>query len=240
MKGRELDRVLALADELVEQRGKLRRIEHLQQEIQQEREIELRAPDVVRAACSRRGEIERITRSLEDQWVSQGPLVEAWQRAIDLAEQAEYAGADASPYRADVEEARHRVETARLQTREELERLASEREALVDVALAAPIELPLCDAVHDDGRPEAARQDALALAEYARTLEGTASEAHEQAQRIVAEARAELAELGDRGAVEGRIEELEAALPATVELPADAPSSAEMRLQRAAIAVMHT
>ena len=50
MKGRELDRALALADELVELRASLRRIRHLEEEIAAAGEVERHAPDVVHAA----------------------------------------------------------------------------------------------------------------------------------------------------------------------------------------------
>ncbi len=237
MKGRELDRALALADELVELRASLRRIRHLEEEIAAAGEVERHAPDVVHAASRRRDEIEQIARELEDQWVMQNPLVTIWQRAVDLAEQAAYAGADTAPYQDDVDEARHRVEAARLETREVLDRLAGEREALVDVALAAPFELPLCEAVHDDGRPEAARRDALALAGYAQELDEAATRAHAVAARTVADARAELAELGDPVDVQSRIDAIERELPAVVPLPGSAPPSAAIRLERAGIAV---
>src|SRR4051794_36015634 len=228
MKGRELERALSLADELVEQRARLRRIHHLQEEIAAAGEVERHAPDVVDAAARRRGEIEQIARELEDQWVMQGPLVAIWQRAVDMAEQAAYAGADTGPYRDEVDEARHRVEAARLETREALDRLACEREALVDVALAAPFELPLCEAVHDDGRPEAARRDALALAGYAQELDRAATRAGAVAARTVADARAELADLGDPVDVRSRIDAIERELPAVVPLPASAPPSAAL------------
>ena len=177
-----------------------------------------------------------MARALEQQWVDQEPLVAIWQRAVDLAEQAAYAGADVRPYREDADEARRRVEAARLETREHLDRLARERECLVDVALAAPIELPLAGAVRDDSRPEAARREALALVDYARMLEAAAAEAAGHADAAIAGIRGELAELGDGAELESRIAALEGELPDDVELPGSAPPSAAMRLQRAGIA----
>ena len=177
MKARELDRTLELADELAELRSRLHRVRHLEAELDRESDIERRMPEIVDSVVRRRSEIEGVARALEQQWVDQEPLVAIWQRAVDLAEQAAYAGADALPYREDADEARRRVEAARLETREHLDRLARERECLVDVALAAPIELPLAGAVRDDSRPEAARREALALVDYARMLEAAAVEA---------------------------------------------------------------
>ena len=86
--------------------------------------------------------IEQVARALEEEWVAQGPLVSLWQRAVELAELAESAGADPAPFRVEVDEARRRVESARLETRDALDRLVEQREALMDVALAAPFELP--------------------------------------------------------------------------------------------------
>src|SRR6185312_9146906 len=184
MKARELDRTLELADELAELRSRLHRVRHLEAELARESEIERRMPEIIESAARHRAAIEEEARALEQQWVDQQPLVSIWQRAVDLAEQAEYAG-----------EARRRVEAARLETREHLDRLARERECLVDVALAAPIEVQLADAVRDDSRPEAARREALALVDYARMLEAEAAEAAGHADAAIAGIRSEIAEL---------------------------------------------
>src|SRR6185312_12037265 len=178
MKARELDRTLELADELAELRSRLHRVRHLAAELDRESEIERRMPASVESVVRRRSEIEGVARALEQQWVDQQPLVSIWQRAVDLAEQAAYAGADARPYREDADEARRRVEAARLETREHLDRLARERECL--------IELPLAGAVRDDSRPEAARREALALVDYARMLEAAAVEAAGHAGAAIA------------------------------------------------------
>jgi hypothetical protein len=237
MKGRDLERALGLADELVEVRARLDRMRALEEQLGHEADVEQRAPQVASAAAARVPSIERITRSLEEQWVAQGPLVSIWQRAVELAELAESAGADSGPLRADVQDARHRVEAARLETHDHLDALCREREALMDIALAAPFELPSVDAVHDDPRPEAARRDGLALAAFAREIERAAGEAGAAARDAITQLRAELASLGDRGALETRAAELEADLPARVELPASAPPSAAMRLRRAGVEV---
>jgi len=236
MKARELDRTLELADELAELRSRLHRVRHLEAELARESEIDRRMPEIIESVARHRAAIEEEARALEQQWVDQQPLVSIWQRAVDLAEQAEYAGADARPYREDADEARRRVEAARLETREHLDRLARERECLVDVALAAPIELPLAGAVRDDSRPEVARREALALVDYARMLEAAAVEAAGHAGAAIAGIRGEIAELGDEAMLESRIAALEQELPDDVELPGSAPPSAAMRLQRAGIA----
>jgi|SRR5689334_4556330 len=240
MKARELDRTLELADELAELRSRIHRVRHLEAEQERETEIQRRMPEIIGSAERHRGEIEEVARTLEQQWVDQGPLVSIWQRAVDLAEQAAYSGVDAAPYRADADEARRRVEAARLETREHLDRLARERECLVDLALAAPIELPLAAAVRDDSRPEAARREALALVDYARLLETEAAEAAGHAEAALAGITSELAELGDEASLEARIASLERELPDDVELPGSAPPSAAMRLQRAGIAAHRT
>jgi hypothetical protein len=236
MTSRELDRTLELADELAEMRARLQRVRHLEGELAREMEIQERIPDVIAAGRRHRAEVESVARALEVEWVDQGPLVSIWQRAAELAEQAEYAGADPTPYRADADEARRSVEAARLQTRGHLDRLAHERECLVDAALAAPIELPVAPAVRDDSRPEAARREALGLIEYAEMMETEGAEATARAGQVIEGIRRELEQLGGEASVEARIAELEQQLPGDIELPASAPPSAAMRLQRAGIA----
>jgi len=157
--------MLELADELVAARLVLHRLTALEAEIAHDREIVARAPELAASISERRAGIEEVARDLEAQWVDQGPLVSLWQRAVELAELAEGSGADSAEHRADVDQARLRVETARLVTRDTLDRLCSQREVLVDVLLAAPFDLPTPAPVRDDGRPEAGRRDALALLE---------------------------------------------------------------------------
>src|SRR5262245_5437173 len=147
MKARELDRTLVLADELAEVRARLQRVRHLEAELEKEAAIERLMPEIAESARRHRGELQGVARALEQQWVDQEPLVAIWERAVDLAEQAAYAGADDTPFRADADDARRRVEAAWLETRAHLDRLTRERECLVDLALSAPIELPLAAAV---------------------------------------------------------------------------------------------
>jgi hypothetical protein len=229
--------MLELADQLVAARTLLRSLTALDEEIARRRLIAERAPEVARAVSARRAAIEAIARELEQQWISQGPLVAQWQRAAELAELAEGSGADPAEYRAEVEEARLRVEAERLATRETIERLCDEREALADDVLAAPFDLPLPPAVRDDGRPEAGRRDALGLIEVADAALAIAAEQRLRAHERIESAQLERAELGSVSDVESRIAELAAALPESIDLPASAPPSAAMRLQRAGVAV---
>jgi hypothetical protein len=229
--------MLELADELVAARAALRRMAALDAEIAHERTVIARVPELAAAVTARRGAIEQIARELEVQWVDQGPLVSLWQRAAELAELAEGSGADGTEYRADVDEARVRVETARLTTRETLDRLCTERAALVDVLLEAPFDLPTPAPVRDDGRPEAGRRDALSLIEAADDALETFEEQRRRAVIELRRATREHAEMGDAAAVEARIADLERELPEVVELPPSAPPSAAVRLRRAGLEV---
>jgi hypothetical protein len=229
--------MLELADELVAARLVLHRLTVLEAEIAHDREIVDRAPELAASVSERRTAIEEIARDLEAQWVDQGPLVSLWQRAVELAELAEGSGADSAEYRTDVDEARLRVETARLVTRDTLDRLCSQREALVDVLLAAPFDLPTAAPVCDDGRPEAGRRDALALIEAADAALAICEEQRSRAAAELERAARQRAELGDEAEVEARVAGLERALPEIVELPTSAPPSAAIRLQRAGLRV---
>jgi len=229
--------MLELADELVAARLVLHRLTVLQHEIAHHREIVDRAPELAASVLERRRAIEEIARDLEAQWVDQGPLVSLWQRAVELAELAEGSGADSSEYRADVAEARLRVETARLVTRDTLDRLCSEREALVDVLLAAPFDLPTPAPVRADGRPEAGRRDALALLDAADAAVETAEEQGRRAAGELERAARERTELGDEAEVESRIAGLLRELPEAIDLPPSTPPSAAIRLQRAGLRV---
>ena len=237
MKSRELDRLLGIADELVDARARQARLDALEREVAHDRKVVKAVPGVVDAVCARREPIEAIARELEEQWVSQGPLVSAWQRAVELSQLAEGSGADPVEYQADVDRARRRVETARLGTRELLDSLTTERGQLVDAIMTAPFDLPCPPAVRDDGRPEAARRDALGLIDLADEVVGTAREEGTRAKHHIVEATAEAQALGDPAELTERIAELERALPDEVELPPSAPPSSEMRLRRAGVRV---
>jgi hypothetical protein len=237
MRSKDLDRLLETADELVEARARWSRMEALAEEIRSDEQTVARVPDVVAAVDRHRTPIEQLAREFEQQWVAQGPLVSLWQRAVELTQLADGAGADTTEYRADVDRARHQVESARLQTREVLERLCGEREALVDAIATAPFALPEPPAVRDDGRPEAARRDALALLEVAGEAIDVSEHERERAEQRLAEARAELAALGDPEQLAERIQELERSLPETVDMPKSAPPSSALRFERAGVRV---
>ena len=229
--------MLGIADELVDARARQSRLDALEREIAHDREVVQAVPVVVAAVCARREPIEVLARELEEQWVSQGPLVSAWQRAVELSQLAEGSGADPAEYQADVDRARRQVETARLGTRELLESLTTERGQLVDAIMAAPFDLPCPPAVRDDGRPEAARRDALGLIDLADEIVGTARDEGARAEHHIAEATAEAQALGDPEELAERIAELERVLPDELELPPSSPPSAEMRLRRAGVRV---
>lgn len=227
--------MLEVADELVDARAAQSRMESLQQEIAHESAIAAAAPEVAAAIAARRPPIEQLARELEQQWVAQGPLVSVWQRAVELSQLAEASGADPADYRADIDRARQQVESARLETRDVLDRLCTQREALADAILAAPFPLPSPPPVRDDGRPEAGRRDALDMLDLADEAIATAEHERHRARQRISEASAEIAELGDPADLAARVAELEQRLPDVVELPTSAQPSAGMRLQRAGV-----
>ena len=227
--------MLEVADELVDARAALARMESLQQEIAHESAIAAVAPEVAAAIAARRPPIEQLARELEQQWVAQGPLVSIWQRAVELSQLAEASGADPADYRADIDRARQQVESARLETRDVLDRLCTQREALADAILVAPFPLPTPPPVRDDGRPEAGRHDALDMLDLADEAIAMAEHERHRAQQRISEASAEIAELGDPADLVARVAELEQRLPDVVELPPSAQPSAGMRLQRAGV-----
>jgi hypothetical protein len=229
--------MLEAADELVTARSQQARIVALEQEIAHESEIAGRVPGVVEAVSQRHQPIEQLARELEGQWVAQGPLVSLWQRAVELSQLADGAGADPADYQAEIDRARQQVEVARLQTRDVLDRLCTQHEALVDAILAAPYPLPTPPAVRDDGRPEAGRRDALALLELIDEVISVSQEQRQRAEQRLAEARSELAKLGDAAELAERIAALQRSLPETVEMPRSAPPSSGLRLQRAGVRV---
>ena len=240
MKRPELEHLLQAADAVDELRATLGRARALEDELDRDAAIERDLPRMVDALGEQRAAIAAVTRELEREWVAQGPLLSVWQRAVELAEQAEAAGADSAEYRQDAEAARARLESARLETRDRREALVAARAQLVDLLLALPVEVELPAPVRDDGRPEAVRRDALEYDELAGRAAGEAEEAGRRARERMAEARAELDRVGGASALEKRLEAAERALPAEVELPESAPPSAERRLGRAGIAVVRS
>jgi len=235
VKAKELERLLEAADELVDARAALARADALEAEIGREQQLLGQVPELVASLERCRSAIEQLARRLERQWVDQGPLVSAWQRAVELDQLAVAAGVADDLERDEAERARQHVETARLQTRDVLSELAERRCGLADVVLGAPFELPTPAPVRDDGRPEAGRRDALDLIELAGDAIDTAHDEGRRAESAIAQARTELTALGGHDAVAGRVSALEAQLPAEVELPASAPPSAAARLQRAGV-----
>jgi hypothetical protein len=237
MTSSELDRLLETAEEVGRLREVLRRAEALTEEIAQLEDVVAAAPDVHAGADRVAGELEPVARELEREWVAQGSLVAVWERAVDLAQLAEAAGADVTPYRDDADDARRRVEAARLATREQRDRLAEHRKRLADALLAAPLELESPPPVADDSRPEALRRDALELIRLAEVADLTAARAAAVAIDRLAGVRAELEGLGPLGDVAARLAELEQGLPDEVELDAEAPPSVAIRLRRAGLRV---
>ena len=240
MKRPELEQLLEAADAVEDLRSALGRARALENELDRDAAIERDLPRMVDALGEQRAAIAGVTRELEREWVAQGPMLSLWQRAVDLAEQAEAAGADSSEYRQEAERARARLEAARLETRDRREALVTVRAQLVDLLLELPVEVELPAPVRDDGRPEAVRRDALDYHELAGRAAGEAEEAARQARDRMIEAQAELERLGRPSALEKRLQAAERELPAEVELPPSAPPSAERRLGRAGIAVVRS
>lgn len=233
----ELERLLEQADRVAELRARLDRARRLEQEVAADTGIDRHVPEVVSAVNERRAAITSIARELEREWVAQGPLMAAWQRAAELAQMAEASGAEAADVQAEAAQARDRLESARLGTRDRRQRLIEERERLVDSVLELPVEVELPPPVRDDGRPEAVRRDALAYAELAEQVAATAEQVRQAAQKRLRAAQAELAELGPAEQLEQSLREQLRGLPAELTLPPDAPPSAGPRLRRAGIAV---
>jgi hypothetical protein len=233
----DLDTLLETAAEVERLRDALRHSEALESEADRLEDVVRAAPRLHESADAAVGEIEPVARELEREWVAQGPLVALWQRAVDLAQLAEAAGADVAPYRADADEARRRVEAARLETREQRERLAAQRERLADALLQTPLELDAPPPVADDARPEALRRDALELMRLAQEADGAAEAAAADASERLEALRAELAQVGRATALAARLSELERDLPDELELDPDTPPSVAMRLRRAGLRV---
>lgn len=233
----DLDALLETAAEVERLRDALRRSQALESEAGRLEDVVRAAPRLRESAGAAAGQIEPVARELEREWVAQGPLVAVWQRAVDLAQLAEAAGADPAPYRADADEARRQVEAARLETRDQRERLAAQRERLADAMLQTPLELDPPPPVVDDARPEALRRDALELMRLAHEADGAAEAAAADAQERLGSLRTELADVGSASALAGRLAELERRLPDELELDPDTPPSVAMRLRRAGLRV---
>jgi hypothetical protein len=237
MKRGELERLLETVDDLEEAHRRLHRAELLEREIELDRAIVARAPEVERAALGCRDAIEPILRGLERQWVNQGPLVANWQRAVELAQQAESAGVDATPYQAEVDDARRTVEAARLETRDWLGQLTTQRDALMDATVDAPFELEPAPPVADDDRPEAARRQALALTDLAVGIAEAAVHERRQAEARLAEATAELEAIGSAAELAERERRLREQIPDVVTFSGSEPPSAALRLERVGVQV---
>jgi hypothetical protein len=233
----DLDALLEKAAEVERLRGALRHSEALESEAGRLEDVVRAAPRLHTSADAAVGKIEPLARELEREWVAQGPLVELWERAAEFAELAEAAGADTAPYRAYADEARRTVEAARLQTREQRERLAAHRQRLADALLQTPLELDPPPPVADDARPEALRRDALELMRLAHEAEAAADAAAAGASERLNSLRAELAEVGAASALAARLADLERELPDEVELDSDTPPSVAIRLRRAGLRV---
>jgi hypothetical protein len=233
----DLDRLLETAAEVERLRDALRHSEALEAEVAHLEQVVSAAPRLRATVGETMGAVEPVARELEREWVAQGPLVTEWQRAVDLTQLAEAAGADTAPYRDDADAARRRVEAARLATREQREQLAAERERLADALLEAPLDLDPPPPVADDARPEALRRDALELIRLAGEAGGAAESASAAAAERLATVRAELDAVGRREVIAERLAELERGLPDELELEPETPPSVAMRLRRAGLRV---
>jgi hypothetical protein len=233
----DLDRLLEVAAEAERLRDAVHRAAVLEEEIARQHDVVSAAPRVRASAAEVAEAVEPVARELEREWVAQGPLMTVWQRAVDLVQLAEAAGADAEAFRADADAARRRLEAARLVTREQRDRLTAQRDRLADAVLAAPLDLDPPPPVADDARPEALRRDALELigraADAARAAESAAAAAGER----LAAARTELDVIGPSGPLAERLAQVEGELPDEVRLDPDAPPSVAMRLHRAGLRV---
>jgi hypothetical protein len=236
MKPAELEHLVEVAERVERLERRLARAETLTTELAHDEEVVAAAPEVG-AALERAGvALEPITRELEREWVDQGPLVTAWQRAFELEQIAEAAGADPGPSIQDAEAARRQVESARLATRRQRELIDREREAMSRAVGRSPFDVDIPEG-GADARPEAARREALALADVAQEAAHEVAEAGSAAAERAADARAELSGLGDPAALRRELDELRSRLPEEVTLGEDAPASAGVKLERAGVRV---
>jgi hypothetical protein len=236
MKPAELERLLELADRVESLERRAVRAETLTAELAHDEELVAAAPQVGAAMLQARVALQPIARELEREWVDQGPLVNAWQWAAELEQIAEAAGADPGPSAREAEVARRQVESARLATRRQRELIDRERDALARAVDRSPFEVELPEG-GADARPEAARREVLALVDVALDAADEVAEAGSAAAERAADARAELAGLGEPAALRRELEEIRGRLPREVKLGPDAPASAVVRLERAGVRV---
>jgi hypothetical protein len=233
----EVEQVLVLAERRDAVAEARERVRELESEVERDVAVEQSVPGLRAEIEECTAAIANVARELERQWVAQGPLVTLWTRAAEQLQLAESTDVDAAPYRADVAAAEHRVESARLATRDQRELLDTHRAALIGVLSRLPIDVEPPVELRDDARPEALRRDALALIESGDDAQSRLEEERRLAGTRLAVARAELSVLGTAADLDRELSELNARLPREVELPANAPPSMEMRLRRAGIAV---
>lgn len=236
MKPADLEQLLALAERVEDLERRLARAETLTTELARDEEVVAAAPGVASALERAGAALEPIARELEREWVDQGPLVTAWQRAYELEQIAEAVGAEPGPSAEDAEAARLGVESARLATRRQRELIDRERGAMTAAVERSPFAVEIPPGGHD-GRPEAARREALVLADVAGEAAGEVVEAGAAAAERAAGARAELERVGDPDALRRELEAARAQLPEEVTLDASAPASASVKLARAGVRV---
>jgi hypothetical protein len=233
----DLERVLQLTEQRDAVAERLGRVRELEAEVERDMVVERTVPGLVEALEERRTAIEAIARELEREWVAQGPLVTQWARAVEQVQLAEASEVDPALYVREAAAAEHRVESARLQTRDQRELLAEERSKLIGVLGELPAEREPPEELRDDSRPEALRRDALELIEIAEGAMELATETREHAIARMAAAATELDRLGTAADLERELAELNERLPDAVELPDGLPPSMEQRLRRAGIEI---
>jgi hypothetical protein len=233
----ELEQLLELADRRAAVHEQLERVRRLGAEVERDQAIERSVPELHASLEARAVAITPIARELERQWSAQGPLVALWTRAAEQLQLAESAGVDTEIYRDEVQACARRVESARLQTRDQRDLLEAERDSLIVTLGDLPVEVEPPVELRDDSRPEALRRDTLALIETIDEAKRALAEEHELARDRLTEARGALAALPAEAELEAELGSLNDRLPAAVELPANTPPSLEQRLRRAGIEV---
>ena len=238
MKPAELEHLLALADELVDLRERVTESDRLTTEAAHERGLLAAVPPLRRELSAARPRIVGIARELERHWVAQAPLESAWQRAVELELQATDVGAPAEALRDESERARLAVESARLETRDPLDRIRGEWERMTSAVAQPPLALEPPPPLHRDSRPQAGRRDALAMVAFVgETIDAAETLAAAAEQRLEA-VLARIARLAVDDAARARLAELELAVPRRVAVPDGAPPATEARLRRAGVEVV--